>query len=201
MRDFCDGAHDAICYLVSGGKDASGANAAVKDIPPQHPACPRVYEYGFHVQVVAQNCCAAGQYELYVRGCRQRLMCESASKADPSAAWHQVLDFARKFVSSVEPSSAPILTPPYSKNSNDNSISCPPKGKGQPSKPIHSNRFAFDAADCPANRGGRAYDVISGRFEHRSVVFGDEPFVFDNQYAGSSHVNPPGGLAGKTAAI
>ena len=56
-----------------------GANAAVKNISPEHPACPRVYEHGFHVQVVAQNCCAAGQYELYVRGRRQGFMVERRS--------------------------------------------------------------------------------------------------------------------------
>jgi len=41
-------------------------------------------------------------------------VCESASKADPSADEHQALDFARKFLVSVGLLSAPILTPPRS---------------------------------------------------------------------------------------
>ena len=47
-----------------------------KPSPQSTSAGPRVYEHGFHVQVVAQNCCAAGQYELYVRGRRLRFMVE-----------------------------------------------------------------------------------------------------------------------------
>ena len=53
-----------------------GRMSRSKHIPPEHPAGSRVYEHGFHVQVVAENCCAAGQYELYVGGRRQGFMVE-----------------------------------------------------------------------------------------------------------------------------
>ena len=80
-----EGAHDAICYVIAGGEDASRAKVSVITIPPEHPAGSLVYEHGLHVQEVAENCCAARQYELNVGGRRQRFVIDGRS------AWQNCL--------------------------------------------------------------------------------------------------------------